>query len=124
MRRLWEGGISDVEFLPVRDKEHPFPHLRNAVENRVEKGITADVALAFAHVEDLLGDDLPAVVQHVGHILHEEGQGLKYLDIVEVRLVVQRPGVVKERFRMHVHVPESSEEHQSELESLISIWYA
>src|SRR3546814_20911059 len=39
-------------------------------------------------------------------ILHEDGQGLKYLDIVEVRLVEQRPGVVKERFRMPVHFPE------------------
>ena len=71
------GSSPDLQLPGGSRQKHAFPRLRNAVKSGVQQCVAADIALLFQDLADFLSDILAAMVQHVGHVFHQDRERLK-----------------------------------------------
>jgi hypothetical protein len=105
MRWRREGRILNSKFPSIRKQEHALSHLRDAIENRIQERITTYVAMPFENITDFLSNVLPAMIQNIRDVLHEQSDRPKRIYIVEIRFIEFGPRIMQKGFRVLVNFP-------------------
>jgi len=99
MRSSREDGLATNRFVNGHQK-HAFAHLRYAEVHSVQQRVAAAVSETSQRLARLFCNVVAAVVENVGHVLHQDRERLEFAHIVQVSQIEVSPRIKLERFWM------------------------